>query len=88
MRRVIVVDKEQLLIDFGQKVQQYRIKKKYTQLELAEKANISNNHMGRIERGETNTVITNLFILAEILDIPDSLLAEMKKKVRDLNEEQ
>ncbi|MBP1949356.1 helix-turn-helix domain-containing protein [Virgibacillus litoralis] len=82
------MDKEQLLIDFGQKVQQYRIKKKYTQLELAEKANISNNHMGRIERGETNTVITNLFILAEILDIPDSLLAEMKKKVRDLNEEQ
>ncbi|MFB4169040.1 multiprotein-bridging factor 1 family protein [Virgibacillus sp. JSM 102003] len=46
-----------MLIDFGKEVRQYREKKNYTQLELAEKVNISNNHMGRIERGEFDTVI-------------------------------
>ncbi|QKY70283.1 XRE family transcriptional regulator [Lentibacillus sp. CBA3610] len=82
MRRGIGVDDEKLLQHFGQQVRYYRKQHDLKIHELAEELDISNNHLGRIERGESDTTITNLYRMAAILDIPDYFVNEMKKVVQ------
>ncbi|WP_174614722.1 helix-turn-helix domain-containing protein [Virgibacillus ihumii] len=78
------MDKEKLLMRFGELIRQYREKNGFTMYELAEELDISENHLGRIERGESNTVITNFYQMATILNIPSYFHDEMKQIVRDL----
>lgn len=52
-------------------IKENRIKKKYTQEELAEMLDISPRQLQRIERNETQTKITTLKKIISILDIPE-----------------
>ena len=53
-----------------------RIEKGFSQEELAYQADIPINQVGRIERGEVNTTISTLFVIANALQVePSSLLS-------------
>lgn len=57
-------------------IKENRIKKKYTQEQLAEMLGISTRQLQRIERNEIETKITTLKRIIEILDIPDNEILE------------
>lgn len=61
---------------FGIKVKKYRQIKGYTQLQLAEKLGLSANFVGMIERGERNTSVDNVYLIASALDISADKLFE------------
>ncbi|RYG71356.1 XRE family transcriptional regulator [Lentibacillus lipolyticus] len=79
------MDNEQLLMHFGEQLRHYRKQNDLTIQELAEKLDISNNHLGRIERGVSDTTITKFYRMVKILDIPCHFLDEMKQIVQDQN---
>ncbi|WP_010530109.1 helix-turn-helix domain-containing protein [Lentibacillus jeotgali] len=80
------MDDEKLLMHFGQKVRDFRKQNGLTMQQLAEDLGISTNHLGRIERGTSNTTITNFYRMATILDIPSHLVDEMKQVVQKQEE--
>ena len=57
------------LVKFGKRLRELRKQKNLTQEKLAEKLGFSPNFIGMIERGERNTTVENLFLIAEALDI-------------------
>lgn len=61
---------------FGMRVRQLRKMAVYTQGEFAKACQIPREQIGRIERGEINTSIGNLFIIANVLNIPPTKLLE------------
>ena len=85
------------LESIGRNIRKYRLMKKLRQEDLAELANLINNYIGAIERGEkipsleTLIVIINALgvsadmILADVIDtgymVKDSLLAEKLSKL-------
>ena len=72
---------EQDYIKFGLKVQYYRKLRGITQLQLAEKIDISRTHMSNIEAPNMPTAISmeTLFAIAHALDVPASALLEFRK---------
>ncbi len=54
---------------FGIKLAYIRKTRKLSQMKLAEKVNMNFNYIGQIERGEANTTIHTMKILADALDI-------------------
>ena len=70
---------EAILIAFGQRVKALRIKKKLSQVALAEKGGFDRNYIGMIERGERNPSLINLQRLADALEVELSLLVKIKK---------
>ena len=54
---------------FGKNLKMLRIEAKLSQEDLANDCDISISQIGRIERGEINTTISTLFVLANALDI-------------------
>ncbi len=52
--------KEIVLIKFGQKIRQERLKQNLSQEELAEKANLHRTYIGMIERAEKNITLINI----------------------------
>ncbi len=64
---------QQLIIEIGKKVKELRELKGLSQYELSYQTNISRNQIGRIERGEINTSISQL------KEIADGLGVEMKE---------
>ncbi len=85
------------LKSIGKNIRKYRLMKKLRQEDLAEKANLSVNYVGAIERGEKTpsletllTIINTLgvsadMILADVIDIgytvKNSLLTEKLEKL-------
>ncbi len=60
---------------FGKKVQRLRKSMDLSQEDLAEKVGIHRNHVGRIERGETNPPLPTIEKIARALKVkPDELL--------------
>ena len=59
-------------IKFGKNVQRARKKLKISQEELAEKLNISRNHVGRIEKGRVNITLVLIEKMARTLKIKPS----------------
>ncbi len=55
--------------NFGQKVKLFRCRLKLSQDELAEKAGLHRTYVGAVERGERNICLTNIFKLADALEI-------------------
>ena len=51
---------EKLKIQIGKLLQLYRLRKGLSQLQLGNELNLSSNHVGRIERAETNPTLENL----------------------------
>ena len=56
----------------GNKLREERQKRHFTQLEIAEKANISTNHYAQIERGEANASIETLESILNALNVKSS----------------
>lgn len=61
-------------------IKENRIKKNYTQEELAEIINISPRQMQRIEKNENKTKIETLKKIVKVLQIPDIEILEYIKK--------
>lgn len=69
--------KNKLLVKFGQRVREERIKQGYSQEELAELADVHRTYIGMIERAEKNITLKNIEKIANALKIkPEELLHE------------
>ena len=55
--------------NFGKRIKQLRVDKKYTQEVLADKAGLHWTYLGQIERGERNPTLKNIVKLARALAI-------------------
>ena len=66
---VIKVKNKKLMKAFGKNLKMLRNEAKLSQEDLANDCDISISQIGRIERGEINTTISTLFVLANALDI-------------------
>lgn len=62
-------------------IKENRIKKNYTQEELAEIIDISPRQMQRIEKNESKTKIDTLKKIIKVLQIPDKEILEYMKKI-------
>lgn len=60
----------------GRNIFKYRRLKKYSQNQLAEKLNISREHLAKIETAKRRISLKLLFTLAESLDIEEKNLFE------------
>lgn len=58
-----------LSIVIGQLIRNQRIKKKISQESFALKCGIDRSYMERIERGEANITVENLYLITSILEI-------------------
>ena len=75
----MAIDKKSL----GKKIRNARLKKSYSQTELAQQASISPKYLERIEVGERAPSLDVLVILADITDASlDILLGESRKRKR------
>ena len=63
------MNKETLLKKLGKNVKIERIKKDLTQEQLAEKMNVSQNHIANIERGKANMSLAKVLELSQGLNI-------------------
>lgn len=61
-------------------IKENRMKKNYTQEQLAEVINISTRQLQRIEKCEEKTKIETLKKIIKVLDIPDKEIIEFIKK--------
>lgn len=71
---------EELKIQIGKLIQLHRLKKELSQFQLGNELNISSNHVGRIERAETNPTVEILVKFCNFFEI-DMLL--LFKKLND-----
>jgi len=65
--------KKQVLVEFGNRVREERLKHGLSQEELAEKAGLHRTYVGMIERAEKNVTLINIEKIARALnlEIPD-----------------
>lgn len=61
--------KEQVLVEFGKRVREERLKQNLSQETLAEKAGVHRTYIGMIERAEKNITLTNINKIAIALNI-------------------
>ena len=61
-------------------IKENRMKKNYTQEELAEILNISTRQLQRIEKDEDNTKIETMRKIIKVLEIPDKEILRYIKK--------
>lgn len=62
--------KKQILIKFGDRVREERIKLHLSQEKLAEKANVHRTYIGMIERAEKNITLKNIEKISKALGVP------------------
>ena len=65
-------NKKEILIKFGQKVREERLKQGLSQEELASRAGVHRTYIGMIERAEKNITIENIEKVAKALKLPIS----------------
>lgn len=61
--------KEKVLVEFGKRVREERLKQHLSQEILAEKAGVHRTYIGMIERAEKNITLTNINKIAIALNI-------------------
>ena len=66
----VLINEKIFIKSFGERLRKIRISKNLSQADLANTAEIPINQVGRIERGEINTTLTTIKVLADSLDIP------------------
>ena len=71
----------------GRNLKRWRLKKGFTQAELAERAGITTQYVGDIERGNRNPTVVLLYLLAEQLEIShvELVLPDDEAKAEDAN---
>ncbi len=62
--------KKEILIKFGKKVREIRIKQNLSQERLATKAGVHRTYIGMIERAEKNITLENIEKVAKALGLP------------------
>ncbi len=67
-------NKKEFLFNIGQKIRIERTKKGLSQEKLAELTEMSIKTLGKIERGQTDFVISNLISIADALNVDISEL--------------
>ncbi len=67
---------KRVLIKFGSRVREERLKRNLSQEELAAKAHVHRTYIGMIERAEKNITLRNIAKIAKALEIPISKLVE------------
>ncbi|MBL1211498.1 MAG: helix-turn-helix transcriptional regulator [Geminocystis sp. GBBB08] len=76
--------KEKILVKFGQKVKELRLKQNISQEKLAEKANVHRTYIGMIERAEKNITLINIEKIAKAIvlrkNIQDTQLQNKTKQ--------
>lgn len=72
--------------ELGQRIRSLRTSRRLTQDELAEKAELSPKHLGKIERGSVNVSIDCVASIAKALNMPvrDILEAEHERNREEL----
>ncbi len=70
--------KKEILVEFGKKVRETRIKLDMSQEELASRAGVHRTYIGMIERAEKNITLENIEKIAKALNIS---IAEFFSKV-------
>lgn len=58
------MDNKKALLDLGEKIKKFRLRKGFTQYELADKCQINRNYIGMLERGERNPTYLTLLKIA------------------------
>ncbi|MEM9341213.1 MAG: helix-turn-helix transcriptional regulator [Bacteroidota bacterium] len=66
----------QFLKALGQRVQQLRTEKGFTQQGLSDKAEIARSQLTRLEQGDLNITVATLNALANALNVPPKTLLE------------
>lgn len=66
--------KEEILVKFGEKVKEERLKQHLSQEELAVKAGVHRTYIGMVERAEKNITLLNIEKIASALDVKVSEL--------------
>ena len=61
--------KKDVLIKFGIKVREERLKRKLSQEEFADKAGVHRTYIGMIERAEKNITLENIEKIAKALNV-------------------
>ena|SRR6218665_1001983 len=77
-------DIEELKFQIGKLFQFNRLKNKLSQLQLGNELNLSSNHVGRIERAETNPTIEIVIKFCNFFEI-DILFLFTKLNEKELN---
>ena len=62
--------------EIGRRIRKYRMKKNFSQEDLALEADLHRAYIGQIERGEKNIGVQNLELIAKALKIKISKLLE------------
>ena len=57
----------------GQKIKQLRKERGFTQMDLAERVNVSYQQVQKYEKGETNLSVQRLSVIARALEVPITL---------------
>lgn len=66
-------------IKFGLNIAYYRKLNGFTQEGLAEKANVSLNHIAKIETAQVGATLDSLFAIAAALEVPAYKLLEFRE---------
>lgn len=79
------MDFKDYMRDIGDNIRLYRENKGLTRRELYERTNITSQHLGRIERGETNPTMEVLYQISEALQVPlSAFLGDYPTKIETL----
>lgn len=71
--------KKEILIKFGQKVREERVRLDLSQEELASRAGVHRTYIGMIERAEKNITLENIEKIAKALKISLDKLMNLEK---------
>ena len=71
--------KREILIKFGNKVREQRLKLGLSQEELSSRAGVHRTYIGMIERAEKNITLENIEKIAKALEIPLEKLMNLQK---------
>lgn len=72
-----------LSVEIGQRIRSYRLQKRLSQEELAERCGLHPTYIGQVERGEKNATIESVNKIAGGLSLPLSTLFENINDISD-----
>src|SRR5699024_1908882 len=84
LRRRIDVDEKKFQRVLGKLIRKYRRQNQLTIEEVAEKVDMDEKHLSKLENGKHNPTSITLFKLIAVLDIPCDFVDDLKKEVKNL----